>query len=290
MAKQKAEETTEQEIGNLSYEELIALGFDDATAKAMARTSESEAGGTGLPAPQVKFNYDKEEILIDAGVKKGTLISGWQVDRKKLTIKEEGEVLGDEVDMIIVGSVFQNSKFDTQTDKVTILSNIFFSSYDNKKSYDLLSKTRKKITDYKSEGEDKITFNNILSVIINVNGEWKPYIMYLHGTAYFEFNKQLDELGISRANLAHGYKLKVKTRKQATKFQPAWVLDIVDAKVRPVSELVEMKDITSPVVNKFNEWIDKVNAGDTEIPTSESSTSSGANSQDDEEEEDEVNF
>ena len=246
-------------MDNMKLEDLLALGFDEATAKSMVSVSAPTETG-GRPAPQLKINYDKEDILSEAGVKKGDFISGYILDRQNLTIKEEGINLGKDIELVVIGSVFQNTSFDIATKTVDVSSNIFVSPFDSKKSYNL--KDGKSIVDLKSEGK-KVTFDNILAILVKTDGGYQPYMLYLHGTAYYEFYKQLEGMGIGR-DIVNKYTFKVSTKRVATNFQPAWVVDIKETKPRSIQDLLKIKEEVSSYIKKFSNWIDNTNGGHTE--------------------------
>ena len=262
MAKAKANTQPEE----LTVEGLMALGFDEATAQAMVQTSDE---GGGLPAPLMKFNYDKEDVLSELGIKKGTFISGYKIDRQKLEVKEEGIDLGDALEVVLVKSVYQNSAYDIKTNQTSVASNIFDSPFVSKQSVDL--KTGIKITELKKTN-DKIKFNNIVAMLVNTKDGWKPYMFYLRGTAYFKWNEQLDKLGISRDNSVLQYTFNIKAKKVATTQQPAWIMEIADAKVRTTADLVTLKDEIAPLLKATTKWIDTVNsrAANTALPTADS--------------------
>ena len=246
----------EEENKALSYTDLIALGFSPEVAKGMTDYSDSSEG-SGLPAPQLKFNYDKEDI-IGSAVPKGNLITGWKVDNQALVVKETGLDLGNEVEIVVIASAYQNSFYDVKTKKVTVSSNIFKSSYDNDLSRDL--KTGVLISDLK-KANSAIKFNNILALLVNVEGTWTPHIFYLKGTALYEWNVQIEKSGILKDNIVGGTFYTIKTKRIPTSNQPAWIFDIVSTRPRVTSDIIAAVKETSALFDKWLPWVAKVNSG-----------------------------
>ena len=244
-----------------TVEEYIAQGFDVETSELLAQASAPDTGGS-LPFPVLKFSYDNEDILIEKGVKKGNLISGWQVDKQALAVKEEGVDHGATAELVVVASVFQNSHYDIQTKSTDVVTDIFYSSFDSPKMID--KKSGKTIKALKDAGQD-IKFNNIMLILMKEDKEWKPYIHYMHGVNYNNFYSQLDELGIKTVTLGHTFK--TKTKKVATQFNPAWVLDIVKATPRTPNEVAASISDVSTAMKAFNTWVKATNAGEVAKPT-----------------------
>jgi len=57
---------------------------------------------------------------------------------------------------------------------------------------------------------------------------------------------------------------KVSTKRVATNFQPAWVVDIKETKPRSIQDLLKIKEEVSSYIKKFSNWIDNTNGGHTE--------------------------
>jgi hypothetical protein len=241
---------------NYTYEELIAMGFDAETAKTMAKVSGGAASG-GMPFPILKMNYDKEDVLVDAGVKKGNFISGWVIDKKTLTVKEKGEDLGSTLEFFVAGSVYQSSHYDVATFSTTIITDIYFSPYDAPSMID--KKSKKTIKQLKDEGK-KVTFNNILLLMVKQkDGSYAPYLHYLHGTSYHKFGEACDNLNIDTPVLKWNFE--VGSIKVPTNFQPAFCFDIKKAVPRDAAEIAKHVAVTSDAIKKFNKWIEATNAG-----------------------------
>jgi len=243
------------DLSKMTVEELVALGYDEETAKAIIESA-SNTGGAAVPFPVLKFNYDQQDILSDYGIKKGTLIAGWEIDNKNLTVKSEGEVLGEEIEFFIPVMAYQYSKYDTKTKKIVIITDIFTNAFDGKKMID--KKSGKTIGQLKEEGVEGITYNNILLMMVKTKDGLKPYAHYLHGVNYYEFYKQLREkFGIEKPTLMHTIKAKIK--KVPTDFQPAWIFEIVDVKNRTPEELAKTAAEVGDAIKKWNAWIEANN-------------------------------
>ncbi len=244
-----------------TIEELMAQGFDAETAKLLAEASSVDSGGS-LPFPVLKFSYDNEDILIDEGVKKGNIISNYKVDKKQLVMKEAGIDHGNAIEFVVVASVYQNTHFDTQTNSMDVVTDIFYSSFDSPKTID--KKSGLTIKELKASGL-KVKFTNILLLLVKEDKDWKPYVHYMHGTNYHNFYSQLDEAGIKTVTLGHTYK--VKSKKVPTNFNPAWVFDVQKATPRTPEEVVKSVPEVSSAMKAFNTWVKATNSGEVAKPS-----------------------
>jgi|GEM_PF-6557326 len=254
----------------MTYEELLAIGYDEATARALAETSGGTKGST-LPFPELKLNYDTKDILIDSGVKKGEFIAGWVIDNKNLKVTEEGEVLKQPLEFFIVSSVYQQSHFDTKTGSTDIITDIFTDPFMAKKMID--KKSGKTIGQLKDEGK-QIKFNNILLLMVKKGKEWKPYIHYLHGVNYMNFWKQCEDLDIDDNNRVMKTLFKVKSKKVPTNFNPAWIFEIIEARERSIKEISESVTPVSEAIKEFKAWIQASNEGGAVAPEEADGSSS----------------
>ena len=242
----------------MTVAELMAMGFDKQTAEDLVK-AQGGGAGAGLPFPVLKINYDTKDVLIDHGVKKGEIISGWKIDSKTLTVTEEGEVLKQPLEFFIVASVYQKSMFDTTTRSTTHITDIYFDPYQSKNMID--KKTGKTVQEVEESLGKKMKFNNILLLMVKVGKEWKPYVRYMHGTDYFKWGEQLADRGIDRDNMTLKYLFKVKTKKIPTDYNPAWIFEIIDVKERSMEEIGKLAKETSEAIAKFNKWIEATNNG-----------------------------
>ena len=267
----------------MTVEELIAMGFDKESAEQLVK-AQGGGGGTGLPFPVLKINYDTKDILIDHGVKKGELISGWKIDSKTLSVSEEGEVIPQPLEFFIVASVYQKSYYDTASHSTKHITNIYYDPFDTKKQIDI--KTGKTVEEVEALLGKKMKFNNIWLIMAKVNDEWKPYIVYMHGTNYYKWGEQLSELGIDPNSVALKYVFKVSTKKIPTSYNPAWVFIIDDAIERSIENIAETAKITSEAIKKFTNWINSSNQGSSVVSEEEAETVTTAPADTDEE----INF
>jgi hypothetical protein len=235
----------------MTYEELLALGYDEETAKALVATS-GQKDSSGVPFPVLKINYDLKDILVDAGVPKGAFISGWKTDDKNLKVEEEGEVIKQPMEFFIVSSVYQQSHYDKTTRKMDICTPIYTDVFKSKEIRDIYS--GKTIGELKEEGKE-VKFNNILLMMIKKGKEWAPYVHYLHGVNYVQFGEQCDEIGVPPSERVFKTLYKVKSKKVPTNFNPAWVFDIIEVKERSQKDIISTVGPVSEAVKTFNEWI-----------------------------------
>lgn len=238
-------------------EELIAQGFDAETAALLAKTAGTTGGG-GLPFPVLKFSYDQKDILVELGVKKGSLIANWKIDNKKLEVSEEGENLGEKAEFYVVASVYQANHFDTQTRSTDIQTDIFFSAFDTPKMID--KKSGLTIKELKEAGK-KVVFNNIILMMVKTKDGYKPYLHYLHGTNYYKWGEQLADLGIGQDEIVLKKNFHIKTKKVPTDFQPAWIFEITKTTDRSPDDMAASIKEVSEAIKKFNEWVKETNSG-----------------------------
>lgn len=242
----------------MTKEELIALGYPEDVATALVKASGTQSSAS-LPFPVLKLNYDLKDILSDKGVKKGAFITGWEVDNKNLTIKKEGKILKQPLEFIVLASVYQSSNFNNSLNKVDVITNIFFSAYDARKITD--KKSGKTIGQLKEEGK-KVTFNNLLLMLVKEGKEWNPYIFYSHGTHYAYWGESLANAGVAEEDKVLNTTYKVKSKKVPTNFNPAWVFDLVKAETISMEERIALIKTISPVIKKFNDFVEEYNSGD----------------------------
>jgi hypothetical protein len=243
----------------MTVEEMIALGFDRETAEQLAKTNASNSGG-GLPFDTLKFNYDTKDILADAGIKKGEFISGYKINSKELKIEEEGKVLPQPLQFVVISSVYQKSVFDAKTNSTIHTTDIYYDVFNSKKQID--KKTKRTVEELEKAGVE-FKFNNILLLLVKIDGEFVPMIHYMHGVNYSEFNRQLEELGIDKSSIPLNYEFTVESVKIPTDFNPAWAFKIVEARKRDLPEIAGNVGVTSEAIKKFTKWIDSVNSGET---------------------------
>lgn len=239
-------------------QEYLEAGFSLEEAKQMAGMVDDGQGG-GLPFDVIKINYDKDDILSEHSnpVKKGQVITGWEIDKKNLTVKKEGKVFNQPLEFVIFGVFYQYSAYDTNAGTYKHITEIFKSLKDAKKVKDF--KTGKTREQLQAEGE-KLKFNQILGVLVKEEGKWQPYLIYLRGVNYSKFWEQLKERGIDNPTKAHlKYIIKVKTKRVSTPNGAVWVYEIVETQPIKPADLAQFREVLIPAINKLDEWVNTQN-------------------------------
>ena len=259
--KANTNETTEQEldIATITADQLVAMGYDRETAELMTQYSDIDTGAA-TPFPILKFNYDQQEVLADHGVKKGELIHGYKVNKQQLKLDEEGKSLGNKMEFFVIASAYRNSNYDEKSKSVTLQTNIFKNKWDSKKMLD--NKSGMSIEQLKAAGKD-VTFDNIILLMVKEGTAWNPYLMFMHGTSYYEFSKYCDDNGIG--NIVNTTTFRAVTKKIPTEYQPAWVLDVKETTARTIADLGKFVKPCSEAIGLFDTWVKETNTeGDTE--------------------------
>jgi len=237
----------------LTVEELIALGYSKEAAESIVKGATDE-GGSSAPFPILKLNYDQKDVLIDLGIKKGNFIHGFKVDNNTLQVTEKGEDLGNTIEFFVAGRVYQNSQY--KDGKTVVQTKLFDSAYDSKKQIDL--KSGKTIGELKEAGNNDIVFNQILLLMVKLEGGYKPFIHYMHGANLAYFQKVMKEdFGV--VNYVFQYNIKVQSKKIPTKFQPAWVFHPTSVEPRTQEDIIAAVKETSEAVKLWDEWIKSYN-------------------------------
>lgn len=232
----------------LTVENLMAMGYSEEDAKAICDSN--KGGSSGLPFNLLKINYDAEVT------KKGT----WVADIVK---DDNGDVtdfteFGDEITMIILGSKYQYTRYNSTTNSADVSSN-FFDLADTKQAYDL--KTGKKISELKKDDtENKIKFQEVMLVLVSSKKqpEPKPYIFYSKGAFLYTFNQCRKSLP-NNGNVMYKLSFKLKTeRKGATKFYTVDEKSFV-ATPRTMEEIKADAHTIPKYIKEFNIWVGSVN-------------------------------
>jgi len=241
------------------YATLIAGGMPEAQARKIA--SQGERGGSSIPWDVIKINYDKEDVLIDLGVKKGAFISGYQIDKATLSVKQEGKIFNQPMEVVIASVTHQASTYDPAKGGYKYVTPFFDDSYETPKIVEF--KTGKTIGQLREEvpAQDKPVFNTILLLLVKEGKEYNPYIMYLRGKNLYEFNQQLEDKGFDDIHQIKIVKtMKWETKKVPTKATPAWVIDIVDIQqnndIKPNSAFM---NTLIEATKKFDAWKESFN-------------------------------
>jgi len=248
MAKDKNTQAME-----LTVESLMAMGYDEQSAKDIVGAS-SSGGGTGLPFPQLKLNYDSEMDL----AKKGEWIADIEKDDKANITKLTN--LGSNLNLVILGSKYQYSKYDIATNKSVVSSNIF-DMPEIKQAFDLTSGISIK-TLKENDPDNKIKFQEVMVVLAwsDVVPEKKVYIMYSKGAFMFSLNqarKPFPNGGNMMFTLAFGLE---RQKQGGTTY---FTVDQGTFKATPRS-IEDIKDGVKTIpsyIKQFNDWVSAVNAG-----------------------------
>jgi len=248
MAKDKNTQAME-----LTVESLMAMGYDEQSAKDIVGAS-SSGGGTGLPFPQLKLNYDSEMDL----AKKGEWIADIEKDDKGNITKLTN--LGSNLNLVILGSKYQYSKYDIATNKSVVSSNIFDMG-DIKQAFDLTSGISIK-TLKENDPDNKIKFQEVMVVLAwsDVVPEKKVYIMYSKGAFMFSLNqarKPFPNGGNMMFTLSFGLE---RQKQGGTTY---FTVDQGTFKATPRS-IEDIKDGVKTIpsyIKQFNDWVSAVNAG-----------------------------
>jgi len=242
------------------YASLIAGGMDEAMARKIA--SEGESGKSKMPFDVIKINYDKEDVLIDLGVKKGAFISGYQIDKSTLSVKQEGKIFNQPMEVVVASVTHQASTYDPSKGGYKYVTPFFDDAFDTPKIVEF--KTGKTIGQLRKEvpAQDKPVFNTVLLLLVKEGKEYTPYIMYLRGKNLFEFNQQLKDEGFDKINKVKIVKtMKWKTKKVPTKATPAWVIDLVDIKQNPdIKPNSSFMNTLIEATKEFDAWKESFNA------------------------------
>jgi len=248
MAKDKNTQAME-----LTVESLMAMGYDEQSAKDIVGAS-SSGGGTGLPFPQLKLNYDSEMDL----AKKGEWIADIEKDDKANITKLTN--LGSNLNLVILGSKYQYSKYDIATNKSVVSSNIF-DMPEIKQAFDLTSGISIK-TLKENDPDNKIKFQEVMVVLAwsDVVPEKKVYIMYSKGAFMFSLNqarKPFPNGGNMMFTLSFGLE---RQKQGGTTY---FTVDQGTFKATPRS-IEDIKDGVKTIpsyIKQFNDWVSAVNAG-----------------------------
>ena len=236
----------------MSLEYLLALGFDEETAKGLLQ---STGGNSNNVDSFKKLSMNYSDIITDsANVKKGNFVAGFVEDKKTLSLKEVGVDYGNKIEFFVAGIVYQVSKFDVATSSVVFSTPIFFSPFDTKTMRD--KKTGITVEEYRNSGKDA-TFNQIMLLMVKTDDSYEPYLHYMHGTNYNKWKEQLEALEVSDYVLK--YNFKVESEKVPTNYSPAWCFKITEATAREVADIAASVKEVSEAVKKFNKWITSFN-------------------------------
>jgi len=231
----------------LTIDDLILAGYT--LEEAQAIVGDSNTGGIGLPI--AKFTYS--EALADNGIPKGSFTSGFKDD--KVNITEEGIVYGSEGIFFVVDVVHQITSFDEDQGKVVFKTPIYRDVYSSNKQ--VCSITGLTASQYKSDTGRKVTYSDIYLLMLKTPSmtNFEPVVIYLKGVAKMHLQESFKKFKVEN-------KFKVsslftfKNIKVATKYNPAWAMDILSVTTRSHADVGATVGITREPMRKFREWAD----------------------------------
>lgn len=257
----------------LSVEGLMAIGFSQADAQAMVGANKG-GGGSSLPFPALKINYDRDLDL----AKFGEWISDVQKDDKGNVTGVT--VLGPTINLIVLASDFQYSKYDSATQKSVVSSNIF--PLTNKGSaFDLSSGVS--IGELKKDDvDDKIKLQEIMLVLAwsDLSPTPKPYILYSKGAFMYSFNQKRKTLP-KNGSIMYSMYLTLDRQKNGSTTYFTVNPDTFVGTLRSMKELSESTTTTPQLIKAYNDWVASVNSGGTPKPSSGSSVPKDYSADDD---------
>lgn len=272
MAKSKTEST---DAMVLSVETLVAMGYDIADAEAMVGANKS-GGGMGLPFPSLKINYDPDL----EGAKRGEWITDLQKDDKGNVTGVTN--LGETLNMVIMASKYQYSKYDNVTHKSVVSSNIFDMS-ETKQAFELSSGIP--ILELKKDDPDnKIKFQEIMVVLVSTASqpEPKPYIVYSKGAFMYSLNQLRKPLS-NNGNVM--YSMTFSLERQKTGSTVFFTVDANSFKATPRSmeSIKEGVKVFPQYIKAFTDWASVVNSGGSVKPVATSGNTKSYSADDDDE-------
>ena len=231
----------------LTIDDLILAGYT--LEEAQTIVGDSSTGGIGLPI--AKFTYS--EALADNGIPKGSFTSGFKDD--KVNITEEGIVYGSEGVFFVVDCVHQITSFDENQGKVVFKTPIYRDVYSSNKQ--VCSITGLTAAQYKSDTDRKVTYSDIYLLMLKTPSmtDFAPVVVYFKGVAKMHLQESFKKFKVEN-------KFKIsslftfKNIKVATKYNPAWVMDILSVTPRSHAEVGATVGITREPMRKFREWAD----------------------------------
>jgi len=278
MAKDKNTQAME-----LTVESLMAMGYDEQSAKDIVGAS-SSGGGTGLPFQQLKINYDPDLEL----AKRGEWVADIEKDDKGNITKLTN--LGETINLVIIGSKYQYSKYDNVTNKAVVSSNIF-DMVDIKQAFDLNSGISIK-TLKENDPDNKIKLQEVMVVLAWSDKvlEKKVYIMYSKGAFAYSFNAARKPFP-KGGNMIYTFSFGLERQKNGSTVYFTVDQSTFKGVQRTVKDLNDGVTTIPGYVKQFNDWVSAVNAGGSNT-TSDKKTKASPKVSDApfDEDEDDVNF
>lgn len=277
MAKDKV--AADLETVELNVETLMSMGLSQSEAEAIVGVA-TTSGGSGLPFPLLKINYDADLEL----AKRGDFIADVEKDDKGNITSLTN--FGSTIELVVLGSKYQYSKYDPTTNKAVVSSNLVDMG-NLKSAYDLLSGIS--IATLKAaDPEDKsIKFQEVMLVLASSPEQPtpKPYIFYSKGAFCYSLNAFRKGLG-NNGNITHKLSFGLERKKQGgvTYFEVA--PSTFKATPRSAKEIAEGVKTLPALIKSFTDWVASVNAGGSE-KAPKASTNTKASREDDE---DDISF
>jgi hypothetical protein len=251
MAKDKSTDVAVE----LSVEGLMAIGFSQADAQTLVGANKG-GGGSSLPFPALKINYDRDMELANFG----EWISDIQKDDKGNVTGVT--VLGGTINLIVLASDFQYSKYDSTTQKSVVSSNIFPLTH-RSSAFDLSSGVS--VAELKKDDvDDKIKLQEIMLVLAwsELSPTPKPYILYSKGAFMYTFNQKRKTLP-KNGSILYTMSLTLDRQKNGSTVYFTVNPDTFVGTLRSMKELSDSTTTTPQYIKAYNDWVASVNSGGT---------------------------
>jgi len=258
-------------LSELTVDQLKAMGLSDEQIQGIIGVKQATEQGGGLPFPLVKVNYDPDLGNL------GDLCFNPQKDDSGATVSCE-KMFEQPFKIRFLKSYFQYSKFDGAENRVTVMSNIFASTRDAKKAYDL--KSGVPITTIKDNEEDVKLVRISLVELFDDEGNKYYGIFYIRGAYLFAMNEILQKF----ENEAHLTKVLTIAHEKKKKGRVVYYVPVLEAE-EDYDFLKTIKE-DSEQIAKFDKWVQQVNSQG----TTETTPTTSSEAQDDDIDEDDINF
>lgn len=251
----KAKQTTQEAPMELTYESLIAMGCSPEEANILLSGSQNQGGGLPFPSLKVVYDFDSEIAPF------GSFVTNM--------VKEDGEITSADVvtsgvkeklNMVVLASKFQYSKYDSVAGSTVVSSNVFSSLAEAKSAVD--TKSGIAISTLK-KNDDKIKLQEIALVRVwGDNTEPTTAIFYIKGAMLYTFNQVRSGLP-NGGNVLFSFSLQPVKLKNGSVVYVSFDVDESTATQRTMEDVKNSMADTAASVKKFTEWADSLNAGGT---------------------------
>jgi len=267
MAKAKTKETEMQPEVTVEY--LMSLGASEEEAKMLVGANQS--GGSGLPFPALKVNYEFDAVDV-------CQFGSWMVNAQK----EEGVLtsadvitngIKEKMNMVILASKFQYSKYDAVSGSTSVSSNIFSSLGEAKAARD--AKSGRPISELKKK-DDKIKMQEIALVKV-WSDTAKPVIAiaYIKGALLYGINQMRNGLP-NNGNLMYEFSFNLEKKKNGSTNFVVVDEDSVVVNQRSMEDIKDNMKETSEAIKAFTSWVDTTNQSNTGVATTGSGGTAGS--------------